>query len=550
MSEEQVPTATTSSEPLETGRDAESALDIPAKENSNTLKISEPLDERNWVIWKERMKLTLRLCGLEGYAEGVVKNPEDPVKAKYWMFNDCRTQFMIVNNITSPQMVNISQCATTQKMWTNLQAVHEEKSHYSTIANIRGLLHTSADENANLSDHLTTLKTYWERINLNCDHELKLSDRYFKVIILSSLPPSWDVFAEPYVGGSKGEEEKDLKKLTSSQEFIGVIREEATCRLSRAAPITGSANQPVAVQATIVKPPLAKRIGAPYIPNRPPPPKKMFCRQCSRTNHSTANCIYLGMDKCDECGRFGHLGKNCWSKKNKKRKNNYAGPSQAKVLKKQKQVEMNSAVEECIVAMEKESANEIIIGEADEELIVFSAVGDEDKYGLVDVNEINVSLLQSDWLADSATTSHITNERDLLIEYTPTPNLTVVGVGGNNTAVKGRGTVVLHTECGDRRYKLRLENVLYIPTNKNNLLSLGRWEGGGRQYIGANEELKLYDADGYPIATGHKIKQSLYKMDISECKRIKEIVPASPSSGDRFVFTANTDTQTWETWHK
>src|ERR1700677_4266721 len=146
MSEEQVPTATTSSEPLETGRDAESTLDIPAKENSKTLKISEPLDERNGVIWKERMKLALWLCGLEGYAEGVVKSPEDPVKAKYWMFNDCRAQFMIVNNITSPQMVNISQCATTQKMWTNLQPVHEEKSHYSMIANIRGLLRTSADE--------------------------------------------------------------------------------------------------------------------------------------------------------------------------------------------------------------------------------------------------------------------------------------------------------------------------------------------------------------------------------------------------------------------
>jgi hypothetical protein len=47
------------SEPLETGRDAESAPDIPAKENSNTLKISEPLDERNWTIWKEWMKLVL-----------------------------------------------------------------------------------------------------------------------------------------------------------------------------------------------------------------------------------------------------------------------------------------------------------------------------------------------------------------------------------------------------------------------------------------------------------------------------------------------------------
>jgi hypothetical protein len=179
-----VPTASTSRETLETGRDAESALDIPTKESSNTIKISEPLDEKNWVIWKERMKLALRLCGLEGYTNGSIKCPDDPLKARYWTFNDSRAQFIIVNNISSSEMVNISQCSTTHKMWLSLEAVHEEKSHHTAIMNIHNLLRTSVDENMNISDHLTTLKTYWERINLMSDDDFKLPDRYLKVVTL------------------------------------------------------------------------------------------------------------------------------------------------------------------------------------------------------------------------------------------------------------------------------------------------------------------------------------------------------------------------------
>jgi len=37
--------------PLETGRDE--APDIPARENSNTMKMSDLLDENNWTIWRE-----------------------------------------------------------------------------------------------------------------------------------------------------------------------------------------------------------------------------------------------------------------------------------------------------------------------------------------------------------------------------------------------------------------------------------------------------------------------------------------------------------------
>jgi len=53
------------------------------------------------------------------------------------------------------------------------------------------------------------------------------------MIIASSLPPSWDTFTEPYVGRHVGVVKQDPKKLTSSQEFIRILKEEYTKRKDR-----------------------------------------------------------------------------------------------------------------------------------------------------------------------------------------------------------------------------------------------------------------------------------------------------------------------------
>ena len=65
------------------------------------------------------------------------------------------------------------------------------------------------------------------------DDDFKISDNQFKVLISSSLPPAWDVFTEAYVGRRKDIPETDPKKLMSSQQFIGIIKEEAIHRDAR-----------------------------------------------------------------------------------------------------------------------------------------------------------------------------------------------------------------------------------------------------------------------------------------------------------------------------
>jgi hypothetical protein len=52
------------------------------------------------------------------------------------------------------------------------------------------------------------------------------------------------------------------------------------------------------------------------------------------------------------------------------------------------------------------------------------------------------------------------------------------------------------------------------------------------------------------VARGIKIKHSLYKIDVSLCEQTNDPKSDSQTSDDRYVFTTDTNTQTWETWHK
>jgi hypothetical protein len=111
-------------------------------------------------------------------------------------------------------------------MWLNLQAVHETKSPQSTIATICNLFHTKATEGQNINEHLTVLQQHWEKIMMMQHTDFKMPDSFFKVIISSSLLSSWDTFTESYVEGCVGENDTDPKRAMSSQEFIGIIKEQ------------------------------------------------------------------------------------------------------------------------------------------------------------------------------------------------------------------------------------------------------------------------------------------------------------------------------------
>ena len=265
----------------------------------------------------------------------------------------------------------------------------------TTIGIIQNLYRTSAKEGDNISEHLNKLRRYWERINLMADNDFKISDNQFKVLISSSLPTSWDIFTEGYVGHRRDVPETDPKKLMSSQQFIGIIKEEAIhCTARRAE----SSHQSIPASESSTS-------------------KAKYCVICKRNNHNTSECRNRDKKVCSICKKPGHNEKDCWHRdsdqKGKRKQGRKGGDA-----KRQKTGTTNEAKEdEGDDAMQIE---EVTFTTEETHDILTNPSIDRQQSTLSHVNNIKTNdkfISFYDWLADSATTSHICNQKSAFISY-------------------------------------------------------------------------------------------------------------------------------------
>jgi gag-polypeptide of LTR copia-type/Integrase core domain/GAG-pre-integrase domain len=516
--------------------DVPSIKEIRTREGAITKVLGDGLKGPNWVTWQVRMLSLLALCEVESYVRGEIKQPkkdDDPVGHENWKKNDNYAKHLITQNVGDGPIIHIQHNSTSYVAWKNLEAIYEDKSQETAVAIIRNLWHTTAEENGDISKHLTTLKKYWERLNLVNDNNFKLPEVQFKIAIVSSLPPSWENFTRPYISVGKGDT-SDPKLLVTSQELIGVIQEEYVRRQRR----TGkSSNDEVIHQTCNNKPSLLGHMN-----------NAERCGQCGMRNHETKDCKFLGQNKCGICKRFGHKTEDCYSRKAKdiKRKRE-KGNEKGRKNKKQKREEMNQGEED-----EDDDDDEHIafnLEEISEIPLDISEIGQSFNFDEPDVlysGEYNPCLIYYDWLGDCATTSHICNRREAFRTFQSITDTMVLGVGNVKTDAKGRGTIELKTSYNGQNHTLELKNVLYIPTNRNNLISLGKWDKAGGHYKGGGGELILITKDEVPVARGTQIGNGLYKMNVAirePCA--KNIEEANPQS-----FIVNEPAQSWETWHK
>ena len=150
---------------------------------------------------------------------------------------------------------------------------------------------------------------------------------------------------------------------------------------------------------------------------------------------------------------------------------------------------------------------------------------------LVYLDTLNVNLTQNEslihyaWFADLATISHICNTREEFITYKSIDETPVIGVGNNITQPKGRGTIQIQSECDGKIFNLQLKDALHIPGNRNNLISLGRWDANDRKFIGHKGKITLISSKEKADARGIKVSHNLYKMQIRTKFPDKKITP-------------------------
>src|ERR1700683_136433 len=453
-----------------------------------------------------------------------------------------------MDNLSTTQMKPIRLKRTAHASYEGLASTHEDMAFY-TVNNIENLLQTAkATDSDDLLKHLDTLKGLRDRMNEFPNPNFHLPDVRFKTIISNSLPRSWRSFVEPYMGNAKNANDPDPKRRIQSNTFIGILREEYKIQRNNERRENGNngfngegSNQTTGSQTNIVNAQTNPRTLRSHISGQTNP--RAWCDICEMKGHWTSKCYKHHQNKCYNCGHEGHLARDCkkkngsWREKNKVKGYKEREKWKGKAKQKEMAEETNIVDEEIVFNTVENSTEGHSASSIDNEEHNF------DCYQACNYEANDERLIYYDWVADNATSSHIASEHDSFETYTKIQESTVTGVGGKKAAAIGCGTVTLISNCNGINWTLKLENVLHVPGQKNNLISLGRWDKAGGTYQGGKNKIILITKDGKRVAEGNRLNNFLYGMNV----RVK---PPTSTSESSQTFTGTESAQSWETWHK
>jgi gag-polypeptide of LTR copia-type len=239
----------------------------------------ELLKGTNWMLWKRRMQAILQDQDLDIYIESDAASPVPADKSnptteeidtiKKWRNGDAKARTQIELSIGDSKMIHIIRALTASEMWKQLTLVKESRGKLGVLATQRALYRSIAEEGFDLVTHVSNLRKLQEELHLMSN---LVSDEDFAMILVSSLPESWDLYTSAYLGSKT-----DGKMLTSHELIAILLKEEQQCK---------------------------ERTGDP----RNVAMTGKFSKHDSKKKTTNTN------KECYNCHKKGHVSKDCWSK--------------------------------------------------------------------------------------------------------------------------------------------------------------------------------------------------------------------------------------------
>ena len=179
----------------------------------------ELLKNDNWMPWKRRMLAILRDQGLEKYIDKSVNPPSAAEKEAFtkWQEGDAKARTRIELSIGDSEIIHLSGANTARDMWSQLTLVKEARGCLGVLATRRALYRASAEEGMDMVDHVSKLRQLQNELHTM---ENLVTDEDFVMILVTSLPESWDNFTGSFFGSTGN-------KLTiTSHKLIAVLLDE------------------------------------------------------------------------------------------------------------------------------------------------------------------------------------------------------------------------------------------------------------------------------------------------------------------------------------
>jgi len=173
------------------------------------------------------MLVVLMDLGLDSYIEEGAKRPESNVPSKptpeeleaqsRWDKGDRKACCRIELCISDAEMVHIMGAQTAREMWEQLCTVKESKGWLGVLATRRALFRAQAEEGFEMMEHIAKLRQLQEELHIMGS---VVNDEDFVMILLTSLPESWENYASSFLGSNGN------KPTVKSQELVGILMEE------------------------------------------------------------------------------------------------------------------------------------------------------------------------------------------------------------------------------------------------------------------------------------------------------------------------------------
>lgn len=393
--------------------------------NSQSL---EKLNEDNYESWKLQMKSILICNELWSYANG------DEVKTEgnrqEWTKKDQKALAMIVLSISRGQLNHIKKAETSHAAWAELEQIYESKGPVRKATLYKQLYRMKKDPDTSMAKYLNDFTSKAEQLT---EAGINIPDDLLSIMLLGSLPEGFESFTVAIESRDEIPSVNNLK--------IKLLEEEAR-QIDRDGFNDKGQRKGISDEALLTKTMKSKS-------NRMN--KNMNISKQQQPKFS---------GKCYECGKIGHKGADCYTRKKR----------EAKVK------------EEALTAI-----------------------------------ACNVEVAKSSmWCLDSAATRHMSNEKQKFSVFNETRGLKVNTACGQWTKSCGTGEIRLNVKSSNRKTnRIKLTNAIYVPELRNNLISVSQITKNGFKVVFTGNRAIIKRKDESTAMIAEK-RNDLYIVDVVE----------------------------------
>lgn len=364
----------------------------------------------NYSYWKPMMEDHLYCKDL--YEPITNEDMPEGKTEKEWEVLNRKAVAMIRKYIDKSLFEHVSTYTNAYELWTKLESMIQKKTPRNKAHLVRRLVKLEYSDGQNMIEHLNTFKGI---VNQLTKADMKIDDELQTLLLLSSLPESWDTLVVT-LSNSTPDGKLSLDTITDS-----LLNEESR-RKERGMSSHSEAN-------------VVENRGRSEHRSKGSRGKS---RGRSKSRPRGLTCFY--------CGKDGHKKPECrFLKRDQK-----AGTVHPDVIDPKKKLE-----EKTTTAVASDDENVFLVSE---------------------VNYLNVVFDDCTWIVDTGASFHVTPHEGFFSSYQK-GDFGKVKMGNHVTSkIVGIGEVILLTENGN---KLVLKEVRHVPEMRLNLISAGKLDDAG-----------------------------------------------------------------------